>query len=331
MSDKALPLLFINLGGEMLYVLDQRLNAQKIQNDKGRKIMSDIIVNMFNDKFLDEIFRPQELCSKKALRTIFERLAHTSIMRLNETSMEKLFDLMIMAVKYQICLCTKPREILLITLNHYDIIKSYARDSQTCQILLEHCYKRLAKMYLSMNEGEFQLIRQTLLGFFQDLRIKVSVFLREKSQNWNGCFVYPNGGPVPSGTSLPGTISYYDDGKTTVTRTTKFNPGIVYKPAEREGSYDVHGDRCTRLGLNVYNSSKSTTIDATNIQANESQVSNNNSISSINNFQSDFESNIPDPKAKAQLDLLCKLIGTNSSSKQSDFKLSLFNDEEEEL
>jgi hypothetical protein len=328
MSDKVLPLLFVNLGGEMLYVLDQRLNAQKIQNDKGRKIMSDIIVNMFNDKFLDEIFRPQELCSKKALKTIFERLAHTSIMRLNETSMDKLFDLMIMAVKYQICLCTKPREILLITLNHYDTIRSYARDSNNCLILLEQCYKRLAKIYLSMNEGEFQLIRQTLLGFFQDLRIKVSVFLREKSQNWNGYFIYPNGGPLPSGTSLPGTISYYDDGKSTVTRTTKFNPGVIYRPAEREGSYDINGDRCTKLGLNVYNSSKSTTLEATSIQANSSQVSNINS----NNFQSDYESNIPDPKAKAQLDLLCKLIGSNTSSKQqNDFKLSLFNDDEEEL
>jgi hypothetical protein len=39
--------------------------------------------------------------------------------------------------------------------------------------------------------------------------------------------------------------------------------------------------------------------------------------------------NVPDPKAKAQLDLLCKLIG--SKTKQgNDFKLNLFNNEEEE-
>ena len=51
--------------------------------------MQDIVTNMFSEKFLDEIFKPQELCSRKALRTIFERLAHTSIMRLNESSMDK--------------------------------------------------------------------------------------------------------------------------------------------------------------------------------------------------------------------------------------------------
>ena len=110
MSDKALGLLFLNLGGEMLYVLDQRLYAQKIQVDKGKKsnnfflnqlnkslsislfqilVMQDIVSSMFSERFLDEIFKPQELCSRKALRTIFERLAHTSIMRLNESSMDK--------------------------------------------------------------------------------------------------------------------------------------------------------------------------------------------------------------------------------------------------
>lgn len=37
MSDRAMPLLFLNLGGEMLYVIDQRLYAQKIPEDKGKK------------------------------------------------------------------------------------------------------------------------------------------------------------------------------------------------------------------------------------------------------------------------------------------------------
>lgn len=44
---------------------------------------------MFNKKFMDELFKPQELYSKKALRTVFDRLAHASIMRLNAASMDK--------------------------------------------------------------------------------------------------------------------------------------------------------------------------------------------------------------------------------------------------
>ncbi len=44
---------------------------------------------MFNSKFVEELFRPQELYPKKAVKHIFEKLAHSSIMRLNEASMDK--------------------------------------------------------------------------------------------------------------------------------------------------------------------------------------------------------------------------------------------------
>ena len=37
MSLKSLPLLFINLGGEMMYILDQRLRAQEIVQEKALK------------------------------------------------------------------------------------------------------------------------------------------------------------------------------------------------------------------------------------------------------------------------------------------------------
>jgi len=37
MSAKALPMLFINLGGEMIYILHQRLNAQKIDPNRAQK------------------------------------------------------------------------------------------------------------------------------------------------------------------------------------------------------------------------------------------------------------------------------------------------------
>ncbi|XP_008588884.1 PREDICTED: protein OSCP1 isoform X2 [Galeopterus variegatus] len=89
MSVRTLPLLFLNLGGEMLYILDQRLRAQNIPGDKARKVLNDIISTMFNRKFMEELFKPQELYSKKALRTVYNRLAHASIMRLNQASMDK--------------------------------------------------------------------------------------------------------------------------------------------------------------------------------------------------------------------------------------------------
>ena len=51
--------------------------------------MYDITATMFNKRFMEELFKPQELYSKKAMRTVFDRLAHASIMRLNTASMDK--------------------------------------------------------------------------------------------------------------------------------------------------------------------------------------------------------------------------------------------------
>ena len=35
----SVPLLYLNLGGEMMYILNQRLNAQRIPKDKAKKGM----------------------------------------------------------------------------------------------------------------------------------------------------------------------------------------------------------------------------------------------------------------------------------------------------
>ena len=37
MADKVLPLQFLNLGGEMLYIIDQRLRAQKVPEERAAK------------------------------------------------------------------------------------------------------------------------------------------------------------------------------------------------------------------------------------------------------------------------------------------------------
>lgn len=125
MSLKTMPVLFFNLGGEMLYILDQRLQAQKISPEKCAKVINDIIRTMIASTFVDELFKHQVLLinlricfptynfynicpilkviySRRAMRAVFDRLAHSSIMRLNTNSMDKLFDLMTMAVKYQV-------------------------------------------------------------------------------------------------------------------------------------------------------------------------------------------------------------------------------------
>lgn len=81
----AMPLVIVNLGAEMIYILDQRLKAQCIAEDKSRQVLNDVVRTWFDNKFVEALFKPQQLYSLAATREVFERLAHSSIMRLNSS------------------------------------------------------------------------------------------------------------------------------------------------------------------------------------------------------------------------------------------------------
>ena len=90
---------------------------------------------MFNSKFVEELFRPHEIYPKKAVKHIFEKLAHSSIMRLNEASMEKLYDLMTMSVKFQMMLCPCASDIIKVTYNHVSSMRKLVRSSTVLDLL----------------------------------------------------------------------------------------------------------------------------------------------------------------------------------------------------
>ena len=39
MSHRTLPILFINLGGEMIYIIDARLKAQAVEKERSNKVL----------------------------------------------------------------------------------------------------------------------------------------------------------------------------------------------------------------------------------------------------------------------------------------------------
>jgi len=84
----------------MVYILEQRLRSQDIGHERSQKVLQDIINTMLSANFVAELFREQPMYSLNAIREIFIKLAHSSIMKLNPTSMQKLFDLMLMGLKY---------------------------------------------------------------------------------------------------------------------------------------------------------------------------------------------------------------------------------------
>jgi len=303
MALKALPLLFYNLGGEMLYVIEQRLQAQNIPRDRSEKVISDIVCTMFKPQFLQELLMPQPLYSKQAMKTMFNKLVHSSIMKVGSDSMDKLYDLMVMSVKYQTEQCPLPRSILCVTLNHFDEILKYISSNPPAAIKIKEASNAIVDRFGCLSDNEFVLIRQAMLSFFQDTNNKVSIFMQQKLQKHNGKFVICTSGHVPLGSAVPGHIHiYHPTNKSTVS----FDCGGSYKTSNKSDvTYTLGGQRSTSLGFNIYANAATDCL----ISANKDAIS------------VDEDHNL----AKAELGLLAKLIGSDVKNTNAEFRLQLFD------
>ncbi|KXZ46265.1 hypothetical protein GPECTOR_45g135 [Gonium pectorale] len=207
MSQLAMPLLVVNLGCEMVYILEQRLKAQNIPADKSCKVLNDVIRTMFDSGYVDKLFAPQDMYTVSQTRKIFDRLAHSSIMRLSESSMDKLFDLMMMGFKYQLLCSTKLDQMIEVTQLHLATIRSIVEGlpDKSSAPLVGAVEALVARTYAGMGPGQLHLLRQTLLRFFQDKRVKVSLFLQEGIQSSLGRIILPS-----PHNAYVGTVTSYD-------------------------------------------------------------------------------------------------------------------------
>lgn len=176
------------MGVEMVYILEQRLRAQNIAVEKGRKVLSDVLKTCLASKFIGELFKPQETYNNRATRTVFDKLAHSSIMRLNKSSMDKLYDLMSMGFKYQMLRCTHPSHLLQVTLNHLEAARGIS-DNAAVQDQVDAVHRLVIDTYSGLTQGEWWAVKHALNRFFQDRRVKVSLFLQDGVQHSDATLV----------------------------------------------------------------------------------------------------------------------------------------------
>ena len=151
----------------------------------------------------------------------------------------QLFDLMVMVTKYQIVSCNTPIDLIHITLNHLESMCQMSRLESTIK-LIEESKEKFLSIYFNMNLAELQHIRYTILTFFQDIKTRVSIFLRDGTQENDGSFVIKPIGSVSCDCQVPGLIKYFDQNDEVIQVDT-FNS---------LGQYIVSTNK-TNLGLNM--------------------------------------------------------------------------------
>lgn len=224
----------------MMYILHQRLQAQNVPSNKAQKVLQDVVRSMYGPLFIDELFRPQDMYSCASTKQIFEKLAHSSIMRLNRNSMDKLYDLMTMGTKYQIISCAAPQQILHITLQHLESIKKFIEDASEFRDLLQVAIDKILAQYTELTMAQWIAIKQTMLRFYEGKRIKVSLYLKQNRQTQTGVLVLSNAGKLPFGTEVPGTIRYLEGGS--VVRTKKFASSVTKYEINKSSNSSIGGE-----------------------------------------------------------------------------------------
>ncbi|KAL4159865.1 hypothetical protein PRNP1_000438 [Phytophthora ramorum] len=246
-----MPMLIVNMGAEMIYVLDQRLKAQNIPRDKSSKVLEDIVKTMHNETFMAELFKPHRMYSNVSTRQIFDRLAHSSIMRLNANSMDKLYDLMRMGFKYQILSCSSADELLQVTMNHLANTKNLV-DSAEVKHQVDETIQLTSENFSSMSPADFYMLKQYLCRFFQDTRIKVSLFLQNGIQGMDGTLAIHYEGFTATGGKVPGTTRYFDASGHVEEEDTFAIASAEGSVEAPEGSVLERNQLNSHLGFNMY-------------------------------------------------------------------------------
>ncbi|XP_026321695.1 protein OSCP1 isoform X2 [Hyposmocoma kahamanoa] len=189
MSHFATPFIVVNLGCEMIYVIDQRLKAQNIGLDKSERVLTDIVTVLLHPKLLDELFIPQPVATHAVIKQLLQDISATSIMKLDDYSMSKLWDLMTMIFKWQLSVATN-QNIFDISHRHLKCVANVV-PQHFSKFILEQAIKRFESLAQRFTNDDYKCLHNTLILWFSEYHSKISVLLRLRLQRKDGTFSLP--------------------------------------------------------------------------------------------------------------------------------------------
>ena len=250
----SMPVIVNCLGGEMIYILCSRLKAQKISLEKSIRVIKDIGNIIFNKKFQNDLYIHKKPYKHQEIKSIFESFAHSSIMRLNTTSMNKLFELMLMTLKLQILRSRYPEEIYQITLNHYlgilEILNSIENDDRSLIERIEEEMENFKKNYSKLSPYDYIILKSVILRFLQGKNVKVSIFIQDNLQDSNSIIYLPMKEESPPLVGKLGLVKNYSNGMEDFFELKLNNFYMENKNKNRMNNFN------TELGKNMFGAEK---------------------------------------------------------------------------
>ncbi|XP_017033530.1 protein OSCP1 [Drosophila kikkawai] len=192
-NPRANVFILVNLGCEMLYVIDQRLKAQQIAQDKSIQVIHDVTTVLLEPKFIDSLLNGSkhnnaQLLTSEHCKFMLNDIATCSLMRLDEQSMAKLWNLMTVVYKWQLFVSRHQHHLLEITFRHLDAVNRLYPDARR-HMLIDFTKNTLLDFWNACGEEAQLSIYQTNRAWLQCFNTKISLLIRLGFQAMDGSFI----------------------------------------------------------------------------------------------------------------------------------------------
>lgn len=172
-------------------------------------VLRDLSRVLFDEKLVVQLMNPhpcQHILTIQQCRILLTDIACCSLMRLDVTSMDKLWDLMIMLFKWQLHMIREsPSRLLELTFRHMDGVSKLMPEMRKT-LLVDACKRCLIDFWETCTRDETTDLMDKLCTWTQPFNVKISILIRTGFQRSDGTFE-----STPSQMSIEHFKDYFDN------------------------------------------------------------------------------------------------------------------------
>lgn len=177
-------------------------------------MLTDVTAVLLHPKLLEELFLPQPVATHIVIKQLLQDISTTSIMKLDDYSMSKLWDLMTIIFKWQLAVATN-QNIFDITYRHITSVATLM-PQYFPKCIFEQTMKKFENLSNRFTDDDYKSLNNTLILWFSEYHSKISVLLRLGLQRKDGTFMLPSSIDPKIIANLGENIYKYDNKKKAV-------------------------------------------------------------------------------------------------------------------
>lgn len=185
MKQVANTLVYVNLGSEMIYILNNRIKALDIDEAKRISILCQIAQTLYGNEENDKLLRDcQSTLSIDSIYNLLHKVCHKSVITLDSVSFAKMIEMIVMALKKDVLLMKNNFGLFHVTVNHLTCVDSLLKRKDITLTTRQ----KVENLVSEMKPYDFYLVKKDILNLLVFKHSKISIYLRDNIQANDGHF-----------------------------------------------------------------------------------------------------------------------------------------------